>query len=149
MFVDFFFVGCVYLFILLYVVLWEKICEFVDVINDVNLVYCDFEVVWVLGYDDVIVLLMFVIWLMFFVGYQVLIDFEFGLDYLWVVYGEQYFIYDWLVCVGDVLQVVVMIEQIRVVVGNEMIIMCVDVMMVVGEYVVIVWVMIVVRGMAV
>lgn len=69
MFIDLLYVGRVYLFILFYEVGCEKIWEFVDVVNDLNLVYCDVVVVQVFGYFDVIVLLMFLIVFMFKVGY--------------------------------------------------------------------------------
>jgi acyl dehydratase len=79
-------------------------------------------------------------------GAQVTQDPEAGIDYGRVVHGEQRFVHERPVLAGDMLQVVVKIEQIRVAGGNELISTRTEVRTTEGELVVTALSTIVVRG---
>jgi len=126
----------------------EKIREFADAINDPNPVYRDRSAAQALGYPDVIAPPTFAIVLTLPAGGQVIRDPEFGLDYSRVVHGEQRFVHHRPIVAGDLLQVVVTVEDIRVAAGNELITNRADVMTVEGEQVCTAYSVIVGRGTA-
>lgn len=99
----------------------EKIREFADAINDPNPVYRDVDAAKAFGHDDVIAPPTFAIVLTLRAGHQVILDPDFGIDYSRVVHGEQRFVHHRPVRAGDVLQVVVTIENIRVAAGNDIV----------------------------
>jgi len=126
----------------------EKIREFADAINDPNPVYRDRAAAVALGYPDVIAPPTFAIVLTLSAGAQVIRDPGFGLDYSRVVHGEQRFVHHRPIVAGDVLQVVVTVEDIRVAAGNELITNRSDVVTVAGELVCVAYSVIVGRGTA-
>jgi acyl dehydratase len=126
----------------------EKIREFADAINDPNPVYRDRAAAQALGYPDVIAPPTFAIVLTLPAGGQVIQDPAFGLDYSRVVHGEQRFVHHRPIVAGDVLQVVVTVEDIRVAAGNELITNRADLMTVAGEQVCTAYSVIVGRGTA-
>jgi acyl dehydratase len=146
--VDQSFVGRVYPPTPPYEVSREKIREFADAINDPNPAYRDRAVATKLGYPDVIAPPTFAIVVTARAGRQVIFDPEFGIDYARVVHGEQRFVQHRPIGAGDVLQVVVTIDAIRVAAGNELITTRGDVTTVDGEAVCTAISTIVVRGTA-
>ena len=126
----------------------EKIREFAEAINDPNPVYRDRSAAQALGYPEVIAPPTFAIVLTLPAGGQVIRDPAFGLDYSRVVHGEQRFVHHRPIVAGDLLQVVVTVEDIRVAAGNELITNRADVMTVVGEQVCTAYSVIVGRGTA-
>ena len=99
----------------------EKIREFADAINDPNPAYRSVEAATALGHSDVVAPPTFPIVLTLTAGHQFLFDPEAGIDYGRVVHGEQRFVHERPVVAGDVLQVVVSAEDIRVAAGNDLI----------------------------
>ena len=97
----------------------EKIREFADAIGDAHPVYRDPRAAQALGYDDVIAPPTFVIVLSARVGAQVVFDPELGLDYSRVVHGEQRFVHNRPVRVGDRLVGVLTVDNIRTAAGND------------------------------
>ena len=81
-------------------------------------------------------------------GRQVIQDPDFGLDYSRVVHGEQRFAHYRPVSAGDVLQVVVTVDDVRVAAGNDIVTTRADVTTVEGEPVLTAWSTIVARGTA-
>ena len=126
----------------------EKIREFADAINDPNPVYRDPAAARELGYPDVIAPPTFAITLTLRAGHQVVSDPDVGIDYSRVVHGEQRFVHTRPIAPGDVLQVVVAIEDIRSAAGNDIVSTRADVTTVDGEHVVTAHSTIVVRGIA-
>ena len=126
----------------------EKIREFADAINDPNPVYRDRSAAQALGYPDVIAPPTFAIVLTLPAGGEVIRDPQFGLDYSRVVHGEQRFVHHRPIVAGDLLQVVVTVEDIRVAAGNELITNRAEVMTVEGEQVCTAYSVIVGRGTA-
>ena len=126
----------------------EKIREFADAINDPNPVYRDRAAAQALGYPDVIAPPTFAIVLTLPAGGEVIRDPAFGLDYSRVVHGEQRFVHHRPIVAGDLLQVVVTVEDIRVAAGNELITNRAEVMTVEGEQVCTAYSVIVGRGTA-
>ena len=126
----------------------EKIREFADAINDPNPVYRDRAAAQALGYPDVIAPPTFAIVLTLPAGGEVIRDPEFGLDYSRVVHGEQRFVHHRPIVAGDLLQVVVTVEDIRVAAGNELITNRAELMTVAGEQVCTAYSVIVGRGTA-
>ena len=126
----------------------EKIREFADAINDPNPVYRERAAAQALGYADVIAPPTFAIVLTLPAGGQVIRDPEFGLDYSRVVHGEQRFVHHRPILAGDLLQVVVTVEDIRVAAGNELITNRAELMTVAGEQVCTAYSVIVGRGTA-
>ena len=126
----------------------EKIREFADSINDPNPVYRDRAAAQALGYADVIAPPTFAIVLTLPAGGQIIRDPEFGLDYSRVVHGEQRFVHHRPIVAGDLLQVVVTVEDIRVAAGNELITNRADLMTTAGEQVCTAYSVIVGRGTA-
>jgi acyl dehydratase len=79
---------------------------------------------------------------------QVVRDPEFGLDYSKVVHGEQRFSYTRPVQAGDILQVSVRVESVRVAAGNDLITTRGDITTLDGELVVTAFSTLVARGTA-
>jgi acyl dehydratase len=126
----------------------EKIREFAEAINDPNPVYRDPAAAQALGHADVIAPPTFGIVLTLKAGHQVINDPELGIDYSRVVHGEQRFVHRRPVRAGDVLQVVVTVEDIRAAAGNDMVTSRADVSTVDGEPVLTAYATLVARGTA-
>jgi acyl dehydratase len=126
----------------------EKIREFADAVGDANPAYRDADAAHALGYPDVIAPPTFAIVLTLKAGHQVIMDPQLGIDYSRVVHGEQRFVHTRPVHAGDVLQVVVTLEDIRVAAGNDIVTTRSDVTTVDGEPVLTATSTIVVRGSA-
>jgi acyl dehydratase len=141
--VDASFVGRVYPPTAPYEVGREKIREFADAINDGNP-----DAARALGYPDVIAPPTFGIVLTLTAGRQVVLDPDFGLDYSRVVHGEQRFEHVRPIRAGDVLQVVVTIQDVRVAAGNDIVTTRADVRTASGEDVLHAFSTIVARGTA-
>jgi acyl dehydratase len=124
----------------------EKIREFADAIGDPNPVYRDPDAARALGYADVIAPPTFAIVLTLRAGGQVTGDPELGIDYSRVVHGEQRFSHARPLYPGDVVQVIMSIEDIRSAAGNDLISTRADVVTVDGEPVLTAQSVIVVRG---
>jgi acyl dehydratase len=126
----------------------EKIREFADAINDPNPVYRDTAVAKEFGHPDVIAPPTFAIILTLKAGHQVITDPDFGIDYSRVVHGEQRFVHHRPVRAGDVLQVIVTVDDIRTAAGNDIVTTRSEVSTVEGEPVVTATSTIVARGTA-
>src|SRR4051794_32824136 len=126
----------------------EKIREFPDALNDPNPVYRDRSAAQALGYPDVIAPPTFAIVLTLPAGGDVIRDPQFGLDYSRVVHGEQRFVHHRPIVAGDVVQVVVTVEDIRVAAGNELITNRAELVTVAGEQICTAYSVIVGRGTA-
>jgi acyl dehydratase len=126
----------------------EKIREFADAINDPNPVYRDKAAAQAAGYADVIAPPTFAIVLTLPAGGQVIKDPDFGIDYSRVVHGEQRFVHHRPILAGDLLQVIVTVEDIRVAAGNDLVTNRADVVTVDGEQVCTAYSVIVARGTA-
>ena len=126
----------------------EKIREFADAINDDNPAYRDRAVAESLGYPDVIAPPTFPIILTLKAGHEVITDPDFGIDYSRVVHGEQRFVHHRPIVAGDVVQVVVTVEDIRVAAGNELITNRAELVTVAGEPICTAYSVIVGRGTA-
>jgi acyl dehydratase len=126
----------------------EKIREFADAINDRNPAYRDRAVAESLGHPDVIAPPTFPIILTIKAGHQVITDPDFGIDYSRVVHGEQRFVHHRPVRAGDVLQVIVTVDDIRTAAGNDIVTTRSEVSTVDGEAVVTATSTIVARGTA-
>lgn len=124
----------------------EKIREFADAIGDPNPAYRDVEAARRLGHPDLVAPPTFPIVLTMKAGHQVVMDPELRIDYSRVVHGEQRFVYTRPVHAGDVLQVVVTVEQVRVAAGNDLVTTRADVRTTGGEHVVTAYSTIVARG---
>ncbi|HEV7193257.1 MAG TPA: MaoC family dehydratase N-terminal domain-containing protein [Jatrophihabitantaceae bacterium] len=146
--VDQSFVGRVYPPTAPYEVGRQKIREFADAVNDPNPIYRDPAAARAAGHDDIIAPPTFGILLTLTAGAQVIGDPEFGMDYSRVVHGEQRFVHQRAVRPGDVLQVVVSVEDIRVAAGNDIVTLRADVSTVGGEAVLTAYSTIVARGTA-
>ncbi|MCW2595719.1 MAG: hypothetical protein JWR06_158 [Jatrophihabitans sp.] len=126
----------------------EKIREFAAAINDPNPVYRDAEAARAAGHDDVIAPPTFAIVVTMPAGHQVINDPDLGIDYSRVVHGEQRFVHHRPIQAGDLLQVVVTVENIRVAAGNDLVSTRGDVQTVDGEPVLTAYSTIVARGTA-
>jgi len=126
----------------------EKIREFADAINDSNPVYRDRAAAKARGYADVIAPPTFAIILTLRAGHQVIMDPDLGIDYSRVVHGEQRFEHIRPITVGDVLQVVVTVADIRAAAGNDIVSTRADVRTVDGDEVLRAFSTIVARGTA-
>jgi acyl dehydratase len=146
--VDASYVGRVYPPTAPYEVGREKIREFAEAIDDPNPAYRDRAAAQALGYPDVIAPPTFPIVLTLKAGHQVINDPDFGIDYSRVVHGEQRFVHHRPVVAGDVLQVVVTVDDIRAAAGNDIVTTRADVSTVAGEPVVTALSTIVARGTA-
>jgi acyl dehydratase len=119
--VDQSFIGRVYPPSAPYEVSRAKIAEFADAINDQNPAYRDLEAARSLGHREVIAPPTFAIIMTLKAGHQVVMDPDFGIDYSRVVHGEQRFVHTRPVYAGDVLQVIVTVEDIRSAAGNDIV----------------------------
>jgi len=146
--VDQSFIGRVYPPTAPYEVGREKIREFAEALNDPNPVYRDRAAAQALGYPDVVAPPTFAIVLTLPAGGQVTQDPELGIDYSRVVHGEQRFVNHRPIVAGDVLQVTVTVEDIRVAAGNDLVTNRADVVTVDGELVCTAYAVIVARGTA-
>jgi acyl dehydratase len=124
----------------------EKIREFADAINDPNPAYRDVEVSRALGHADVVAPPTFAVVLTLPAGAQFVADPEAGVDYSRVVHGEQRFVHHRPIVAGDIVQVTLTVENIRVAAGNELITNRSDVTTMDGELVTSAYSTIVVRG---
>ncbi|MFN2519240.1 MAG: MaoC family dehydratase N-terminal domain-containing protein [Jatrophihabitantaceae bacterium] len=142
------FIGRVYPPTAPYEVAREKIREFADAINDRNPAYHDPAAARALGYDDVIAPPTFAIVMTLPAGHQVIDDPELGIDYSRVVHGEQRFAHARPVRAGDVLQVVVTVDDIRAAGGNDLVSTRAEVTTLAGEAVLTAFGTLVARGTA-
>jgi acyl dehydratase len=124
----------------------EKIREFADAIGDDSPLFRDPQAAAALGHPDVIAPPTFPIVITLPAGYQVTGDPDLGIDYSRVVHGEQRFAYERPVRANDVLQVIVSVDSLRTVGGNDMIATRAEVNTVEGELVLTATALIVVRG---
>lgn len=99
----------------------EKIREFAAAIGDANPAYTDLEAARALGYHDLVAPPTFAIVLSLGASQLVVTDPALGLDYSRVVHGEQRFTYTRPIGAGDELSVIVTVEKIRSVAGNDII----------------------------
>jgi acyl dehydratase len=104
-----------------YEVAREKIREFAEAIGDANPAYHDVDVARSFGHPDVIAPPTFAIVLSMRAAEQVVRDPDLGLDYSRVVHGEQRFVHNRPITAGDLLQVVVSVEDIRAAAGNDIV----------------------------
>ncbi|MDP9168143.1 MAG: MaoC family dehydratase N-terminal domain-containing protein [Actinomycetota bacterium] len=146
--VDQSFIGRVYPPTAPYEVGREKIREFADAVNDPSPQFRDVEAARADGYPDVIAPPTFAIVLTLRAGHQVIADPDLGIDYSRVVHGEQRFVHTRPVHAGDVLQVVVTVEDIRVAAGNDIVTTRADVTTIEGDMVLTAYSTIVARGTA-
>ena len=126
----------------------EKIAEFADAVGDPNPVYRDREAARAAGHEDVIAPPTFAIVVTMRAGHQVIMDPDFGIDYSRVVHGEQRFVHHRPIRAGDVLVVVVTVDNVRVAAGNDIVTTRSDVRTVDGEDVCTAYSTIVARGTA-
>src|SRR5471030_1347000 len=113
----------------------EKIREFAAAIGDGNPAYTDVEAAKALGHPDLVAPPTFAIVLSMGAADQVVMDPALGLDYTRVVHGDQRFSYTRPIFAGDELSVVVTVEKIRTVAGNDMITTRGDISTTTGELV--------------
>jgi acyl dehydratase len=146
--VDQSFIGRVYPPTAPYEVGREKIREFANAVNDPNPVYRDPDAARALGHADVIAPPTFAIVMTLPAGHQVIDDPELGIDYSRVVHGEQRFVHERPIRAGDVLQVVVTVDNIRAAAGNDLVTTRAEVSTVDGEPVLTAFGTLVARGTA-
>lgn len=127
------FVGRVYPATLPYEVSRAKIAEFADAVGDENPVYRSVEAAAALGYSDVIAPPTFANIVTLEAAYAVVHDPALGLDWTRVVHGDQRFVYERPLRAGDEITVVVTVESIKTLAGNDMIVLRGDVDTVQGE----------------
>jgi acyl dehydratase len=99
----------------------EKIREFAVAIGDPNPAYHDLDAARALGHSDLVAPPTFAIALSLAAANQVVLDPALGLDYSRVVHGDQRFEHARPIVAGDELTVVVTVERIRSVAGNDII----------------------------
>jgi acyl dehydratase len=99
----------------------EKIREFAAAIGDANPAYTDVDAARALGHPDLVAPPTFAIVLSLGAAHLVVTDPALGLDYSRVVHGEQRFSYARPIVAGDELSVIVTVEKIRSVAGNDII----------------------------
>ena len=104
-----------------YLVGREKIREFAAAIGDGNPAYTDLEAARALGHPDLVAPPTFAIVLSLSAAHHVVKDPALGLDYSRVVHGDQRFSYTRPIFAGDELSVIVTVEKIRSVAGNDII----------------------------
>ncbi len=97
----------------------EKIREFASAIGDPNPAYVDPAAARALGYPDVIAPPTFAIIVTLSAADQVVFDPELGLDYSRVVHGDQRFVSDRPIGAGDLLTVVVHVDNIKSMAGSD------------------------------
>ncbi len=146
--VDPSFVGRVYPPTEPYEVSREKIREFAEAIGDANPVYRSRAAAQELGHQDVIAPPTFAIVVTMRASRQIIEDPDLGIDYSRVVHGEQRFVHARPLRAGDLLQVVVSVENIRAAAGNDMVTSKAEVSTVEGELVCTAFSTLVARGTA-
>ncbi|MDQ6851063.1 MAG: MaoC family dehydratase N-terminal domain-containing protein [Actinomycetota bacterium] len=146
--VDPSFVGRVYPPTEPYEVSREKIREFAEAIGDANPVYRSRAAAQELGHQDVIAPPTFAIVVTMRASRQIIEDPDLGIDYSRVVHGEQRFVHARSLRAGDLLQVVVSVENIRAAAGNDMVTSKAEVSTVEGELVCTAFSTLVARGTA-
>ena len=99
----------------------EKVREFAAAVGDANPAYTDVDAARALGHPDLVAPPTFAIVLSMQAAHQVVMDPALGLDYTRVVHGEQRFSYTRPIVAGDELIVVVTVEKVRSVAGNDII----------------------------
>ena len=114
----------------------EKIREFAAAVGDDNPVYSDPEAAKALGHPDVIAPPTFPFVITYRAAAQVVEDPELGLDFTRVVHGDQKFAYTRPVRAGDRLSVVVTIDAIKSLAGNDVLTVRGEVLDASGEHVV-------------
>jgi acyl dehydratase len=124
----------------------EKIREFAEAVNDPNPIYRDAAAARAAGHPDIVAPPTFPIVLTMRAGHQVIMDPDLGIDYSRVVHGEQRFVHSRPVYAGDVLRVIVTVENARVAAGNDIVSTRSDVETLDGEHVVSAYSTIVARG---
>jgi acyl dehydratase len=129
-----------------YLVGREKIREFATAIGDLNPAFHDVAAARALGYADVVAPPTFPVIIALKASGVVVRDPELGLDYTRVVHGEQKFAYSRPVVAGDELVVMVTIENIRSMAGNDMVTTRGDITTVDGEHVVTTTTLLISRG---
>ncbi len=125
-----------------------KIAEFAAAIGDDDPAGRDAEAAKAAGHPDVIAPPTFAIVVSLEAAMSVLQDPDVALDYSRVVHGEQRFVHERPIVAGDVLQVVLTVEDIRVAAGNDIVTNRVEVVTVEGEKVCTAYSVIVARGTA-
>ena len=125
-----------------------KIAEFATAIGDASPLCRDRAAAQAAGYPDVIAPPTFAIAVTMRAGHQVIMDPELGIDYSRVVHGEQRFVHHRPIHAGDLLRVVVSVEDIRQAAGNDIVTTKSDVQTVDGEAVLSAYSTIVARGTA-
>jgi acyl dehydratase len=126
----------------------EKIREFATAIGDDNPVYVDRAAAQALGYPDVIAPPTFAIVVTLGAAEQVAFDPALGLDYTKVVHGDQRFVHTRPVRAGDQLTVVVHVDNIKSMAGNDILSTRGEVSTVDGEHICTSYSTLVARGTA-
>lgn len=121
----------------------EKIREFADAIADPNPAYRDPDAARALGYPDVIAPPTFAFSVAWSATLQLLADL--GIELAGVVHGEQRFVYDRPLRVGDVLQTELTVEGVKSLAGNLLYTTRADLSSGAGEHVLSAYSMLVVR----
>jgi acyl dehydratase len=111
----------------------EKIREFAAAVGDPNPAYDDIEAARALGHPDLVAPPTFAIALSMQAAYQVVMDPALGLDYNRVVHGDQRFVHARPIHAGDELTVVVTVEKIKSLAGNDVITTRADIVSTSGE----------------
>jgi acyl dehydratase len=114
----------------------EKIREFADAIGDVNPVYRDTESAKGFGHPDVIAPPTFSMVVAMRALMPVMEDSELRSSFTHVIHGDQRFVYDRPVRVGDRLSATATISNFRSMAGNAIITVTTDIVTVEGEHVV-------------
>ena len=127
------FVGRVYPPTAPYTVSRAKVAEFADAIGDDAAAYRDVKAAAALGHNDVIAPPTFANIVTLEAAYQVVHDPALGLAWDRVVHGDQRFVYERPLVAGDEITVVVTVESIKSMAGNDMIVLRGDVDTVHGE----------------
>lgn len=140
------FVGRTYPPTAAYEVSREKIREFAAAVGDNAAVYTDRDAAAAIGQPDVIAPPTFVNIVTLEAAYQVVHDPALGMDWRRVVHGDQRFVYQRPLRAGDNICVVVTVESIRTMAGNDMIVLRGDVATVDGDPIVTSFTLLVSRG---
>ena len=123
-----------------------KIADFAEAIGDPNPLYTDAAAAKAAGYPDVIAPPTFPIVITMAASGAAIGDPGLGLNYAMVVHGEQRFTYVRPIRAGDALSVVVTVESVRSVAGNDIVSTKGDVSTVDGDPVLTTYSTLVVRG---
>ncbi|MER0245546.1 MaoC family dehydratase N-terminal domain-containing protein [Streptomyces sp. HSW2009] len=124
----------------------EKIREFAAAVGDTHPVFVDPQAARALGHLDVIAPPTFIFTLAQRATDQVVHDPELGLDYSRVVHGDQRFVYSRPIYAGDRLTVVVHVDNIKTLAGNDVVDLRGEVDTDTGEHVVTVYLTLVSRA---